>query len=179
MITLYRRPPIDVSYQVSVHLAKRLQRKRMLIISQSETRVSFLWWPCLLTTDWDEMRNLYRGPSIDPSYQVSVHLAKRFQRRRFFKNLPIRNKNCLWWPCLLMDWDEMSNLYRGPSIDASYQVSVHLAEGFQRRRLKCEKLTDRRRTRSDGKNSHCLWQDEVKKIEIHVYIYYKCSFFLF
>ena len=30
----------------------------------------------------------------------------------------------------------------GPSIDASYQVSVHLAEGFQRRRLKCEKLTD-------------------------------------
>jgi hypothetical protein len=41
-----------------------------------------------------------------------------------------------------MDWDEMSNLYRGPSIDASYQVSVHLAEGFQRRRLKCEKMTD-------------------------------------
>ena len=35
----------------------------------------------------------------------------------------------------------MSILYRGPSIDASYQVSVHLAEGFQRRRLKCEKLT--------------------------------------
>jgi hypothetical protein len=24
----------------------------------------------------------------------------------------------------------MSNLYKGPSIDASYQVSVHLAEGF-------------------------------------------------
>jgi hypothetical protein len=43
---------------------------------------------------------------------------------------------------LLMDRDEMSNLYRGPSIDASYQVSIHSAEGFQRRRLKCEKLTD-------------------------------------
>ena len=50
--------------------------------------------------------------------------------------------NCLWRPYLLMDRDEMSNLYRGPSIDASYQVSVHLVEGFQRRRLKCEKLTD-------------------------------------
>jgi hypothetical protein len=36
----------------------------------------------------------------------------------------------------------MSNLYKGLCIDASYQVSVHLAEGFQRRRLKCEKLTD-------------------------------------
>jgi hypothetical protein len=43
---------------------------------------------------------------------------------------------------MLMDQDEMSNLYREPSIDVSYQVSVHLAEGFQRRRLKCEKLTD-------------------------------------
>ena len=52
-----------------------------------------------------------------------------------FKNRPIRNKNRLWWPCLLMDWDRMSNLYRGPSIDASYQVSVHLAMWFQRRRF--------------------------------------------
>ena len=41
-----------------------------------------------------------------------------------------------------MDRDKMSNLYKGPSIDASYQASVHLAEEFQRRRLKCEKLTD-------------------------------------
>ena len=41
-----------------------------------------------------------------------------------------------------MDRDKISNLYRGPSIDASYQVSLHLAEEFQKRRLKCEKLTD-------------------------------------
>ena len=38
----------------------------------------------------------------------------------------------------------MSNLYRAPSIDASYQVYVHLAKGFQRRRLKCENLMDDR-----------------------------------
>ena len=44
-----------------------------------------------------------------------------------------------------MDRNKMSNLYKGPSIDASYQVAVHLDEGFQRRRLKCEKLTDDRR----------------------------------
>ena len=61
-----------------------------LEINQSETR-----------TDRDEMSNLYRGPAIDASYQVSVHLAKWFQRRRFLKNRPIRNKNWLWWPCLL------------------------------------------------------------------------------
>jgi hypothetical protein len=52
-----------------------------------------------------------------------------------FKNQPIRNKNRLWWPCLLIDRDKMSKLYRGPSIDASYQVSVHLAKQFQRRRF--------------------------------------------
>ena len=74
-----------------------------------------------------------------------------------------QKKNCLWWPYLLMDRDKMSILYRGPSIDASYQVSLHLAEGFQRRRLKCEKLTDdRRRMPSDGKSSLCLWQGELK-----------------
>jgi 2-polyprenyl-6-methoxyphenol hydroxylase-like FAD-dependent oxidoreductase len=28
----------------------------------------------------------------------------------------------------------MSNLYRGPSKDASYQVSIHLAKWFQRRK---------------------------------------------
>jgi hypothetical protein len=28
--------------------------------------------------------HLYRGPSIDASYHVSVHLAKQFQRKRFF-----------------------------------------------------------------------------------------------
>jgi hypothetical protein len=57
-----------------------------------------------------------------------------------------------------MDRDKMSNLYKGPSIDASYQVSVHLAEGFQRKRLKCEKLTDNK-----------LWQkDSKKKVYRHI-----------
>jgi hypothetical protein len=43
----------------------------------------------------------------------------------------------------------MSNLYRGSSIDASYQVSVHMAEGFQRRGLKCENLTEDKKLKSD------------------------------
>jgi hypothetical protein len=32
-----------------------------------------------------EMSNLYRGPSIDTSYQVSVYLAKLCQSRRFLE----------------------------------------------------------------------------------------------
>ena len=113
-----------------------------------------LWWPCL-SMDQDKMSKLHRGPSIDASidasYQVSVHLAKGFQRRRFFRKQPIRNKNCLWQPCLLTDRNEMSILYRGPSIEACYQVSAHLARGFQRKRLKSEKLTDDRRRMMDAK----------------------------
>jgi hypothetical protein len=35
-----------------------------------------------------------------------------------------------------MDRDDMSNFYRGYAIDASYQISVHLAKQFQRRRFK-------------------------------------------
>jgi hypothetical protein len=38
-----------------------------------------------LLTDWDKISNLYRGPSIDASYQVSVQLAKQFQGRRFLE----------------------------------------------------------------------------------------------
>jgi hypothetical protein len=37
---------------------------------------------------------------------------------KLFFNQPIRNKTCLWQPCLLTDLDKMCNLYRGPSIDA-------------------------------------------------------------
>jgi hypothetical protein len=93
-----------------------------------------LWQPCL-STDRHDITNIYRGLSIDASYQVLVYLAKRFQRRRIFLNWPIKKKNCLWQPCLLTDQDEMCNLYRGPSIDTSYKDSAHLVKRFQRKRL--------------------------------------------
>jgi hypothetical protein len=38
-----------------------------------------------LLTDPHEINNLYEGPSIDASYQVSVQLAKQFQGRRFLE----------------------------------------------------------------------------------------------
>ena len=80
------------------------------------------------------LRKLYTEPSKGTSYQIAVHLATRFQRRIFCRNQPIRNKNFLWWPCQWMDWDKMSNLHRGPSIDVSYHILVHLAKRFQKRR---------------------------------------------
>ena len=106
-----------------------------------------LWRPCLLTNQ-NGMSNSHREPSIDAYYHVSVHLAKLFQSRSIFRNRPIRNKNCLWWSCLLMDRDKMSNLYREPSIDSSYQVSLHLAKRFQRRRFVRNQPI---------RNKNCLW----------------------
>ena len=55
---------------------------------------------------------------------------------------------------LLAEWDEMNKLYRGPYIDAFCQVWFHLVQLCQRSRLKYEKLTDGRRTPSDGNTSH-------------------------
>ena len=132
---------VDDSYQVSVHMAKLFQRRRFFRNRPIRNK-NCMWWACSLT-DRDEMSNLHKRTfhrCFLPSFGSFGQAVS--EEKIFFFNRPIRNKNCLWRPCLLMDRDKMSNLYGGPSIDASYQVSVHLAEGFQRRRLKCEKLTD-------------------------------------
>jgi hypothetical protein len=103
----------------------------------TERKLEAQWAEPASLTFHSALRKLNTQPSIhvDASYQVSVHLARQFQRRRIFRYRPIRNKNCLWWPCLLTDRDDMSNLYRGPSIDASYQILVHLAKRFRKRFL--------------------------------------------
>jgi hypothetical protein len=44
-----------------------------------------LWKVLYKAMDRDEMGTLYRGLPIDACYQVSIHLAKRFQRRRFLE----------------------------------------------------------------------------------------------
>jgi hypothetical protein len=122
MSYVYRGPSIDVSYHVSVHyilifclvhLAKgnvsfchhlasvvhRPLTRHILMFSPKTTKPNdlklgrkhlrqFLYKDQYLLTDRDEMSNLYRGSSIYASYQVSAHLAKRFQRRRFFRNQP-------------------------------------------------------------------------------------------
>ena len=54
------------------------------------------------------MSNLYRGHSIDASYQISVHFAKRFQRRRFQKLT--NQKQELPATAMFLTNHEMSNL---------------------------------------------------------------------
>ena len=162
MSNLYRTPSKDASYQVSIHLAKRFQRIRFfqkLTNQKQELPVAAIFVNGSGRNEQSLQRACHK--CLLPSFGS---FGQAVSEEKIFKNRPIRNKNCLWWPCLLMDRDKMSKVQRGPSIDASYQVSVHLAERFQRRRLKCEKLTDnRQRMPSDGKSSHCLWQGELTK----------------
>ena len=54
---------------------------------------------------------------------------------KIFRNRPTRKKNFQCQPCLLTDRDESIDLYRGPSIDGSYHVWIHLANWFQMRRF--------------------------------------------
>jgi hypothetical protein len=104
-----------------------------------------------LLTDRDKMSNLYRGSAIDASYPLPSFgsFGQAISEEKIFKNRPIRNKNCLWRPCLLTDRNEMSNLYKGSSQEASYQVSIHLAKQFQRRRYFRNQLIG---------NKNCLWR---------------------
>ena len=100
MNKLYKGPPIDASYKVWFHLAKRFQRRRFLKIQPIRIK-NYPWGPYLLS-DRDEMNKLYKGPPIDAFCKVWFHLAKRFQRRRFLKIQPIRIKNYPWRPCFVV-----------------------------------------------------------------------------
>ena len=156
MSTLYREPSIDASYQVLVHLAKLFQRRRFFR-NQPIRNKNCLWWPCLLT-DWDKMSNLYKRTFHRCFLSSFGSFGHAVSEEKIFRNRSIRNKNRLWWPCLLMDRDRMSNSYRGPSIDASYPVSDQLAMWFQRRRFL---EIDQSETRIACGGHVCLWKTNI------------------
>jgi hypothetical protein len=101
------------------------------------------------------MSILYRGSSIDAFYQMSVHLGKRFQRRRFFRNQPI-------------------SIYGRFSINFAHFVPICLQTWPPQVILISDWLiskkssVNRRQTPSYDKSSHCLCQGELKrKIVFH------------
>ena len=67
-----------------------------------------------------------------------------FRGEDLIRNQPIRNKKCLWWPCLLTNQKEMSKFYRCflPSFASFGQV------GSEEEILKNQPI----------RNKNCLWQ---------------------
>jgi hypothetical protein len=98
------------------------------------------------------LRKLNTEPSIGASHQNSFssetawpndmtlgkkHLWKVLYRDCSFRFDPLTNMAATGNSCFrLVDFqNRMNNFHRGPSIDASYHVSVHLAKLFQSRRF--------------------------------------------
>ena len=77
-----------------------------------------------MLTDQDKMSNLYRGPSIDASYQVSDHLAKRFQRR--FLEINQSEKSSPLKPLGQMNRNLVGSIYGRSSVKIAHFVPIHL-----------------------------------------------------
>jgi hypothetical protein len=155
MSKVYRGPPIDASYQVSVHLAKWFQRRRFFRNQPIHRQFLFLIGRFLrifssetsLPNESKLVRKhlwkvLYQDCSLfpDPITNMAAIGNSCFWLADIQKSSPLKpldqmsrqNKNGLWWPCLLTD-REMIKLYRWSSKDASYQILIHLARRLQRR----------------------------------------------
>jgi hypothetical protein len=73
------------------------------------------------------------------------------------------NENTLWTLAAVLDFKSASKTQsgRGPSNEYLWQIWLKSVQRFQRRRVKCEKLTDGR-TLTHDKSSHGLWPGELK-----------------
>jgi hypothetical protein len=112
-----------------------MQRSLQVVIRQM-----FMLCSLKIEAQWSEPISALRKLNTDRTFYRYFppkvgSFGKAVSEKKIVRNRPIRNKNCLWRPCLSTDRDEMFNLYRRPSIVASYQVSVHLAKQFEKRRF--------------------------------------------
>jgi hypothetical protein len=120
MSNLYRVPRFKKKYSSLKPLGQMNRNLGGSIYGRSSLKIAYfvsIRYQTWLLTDRNYMCNFFKGPSKDASCQVSIHLAKRFQRRRFFRNQPIRNKNFLWR-------NLGGSIYGRSSLKIAYFVSI-------------------------------------------------------
>ena len=66
-----------------------------------------------------------------------------------------------WQPCWISNQHQKHKSGRGPPSEHFWQVWLISVQRFQRRRFKCEQLTDGQ-TLTHDKSSHGLWPGELK-----------------
>ena len=79
------------------------------------------------------------------SAKSKFNWLKWFLTRRFLKFRPIRTHYGPWQPCWISNQHQKHKSGRGPSSEHFWQVWLKSVQRFQRRRFKCEKLTDGRK----------------------------------
>ena len=102
MIDDSRRTPSDgkSSYCLSLGLLKRILKCEYLLVMY---RINMLHYISIsLISKGDNGKSYLSFNSLGKSY-LSFNRGEDF-----FRNQPIRNKNCLWWPYLLTDRDKMN-----------------------------------------------------------------------
>ena len=111
MSNLYRGPSIWCFLPSFGSFGQAVSEEKIFLeIDQSETRISCGGHVCLwIESIWAIF--IEDLPRMPPT-KFRFIWSSGFRREDFFRNQPIRNKNCLWWPCLITDLNEMSNLHR-------------------------------------------------------------------
>ena len=135
-------------FNETVRCTRLIQRSLQVVIRQMfvlcSLKIEAQWSEPMSFTFHSALRKLNTDRTFYRCFPPkSGSFGYAVSEKKIVRNRPIRNKNCLWRPCLSTDRDEMCNLYRTPSIVASYQVSVHLAKQFERRFYKIGQLETR------------------------------------
>jgi hypothetical protein len=116
MSILYRRPSIDASYQVSLHLAERFHHRQFLFLIGRFLKIFFSETACPNDPKLGR-KHLWKVLYKEYSFR-SNSINKNGRHRRFlfliglFLKIFSSETTWLWRPCLLTDWDKISNLYK-------------------------------------------------------------------
>ena len=105
-----------------------LREEDFLEINQSETRIACGGHVCQLIGT--KLAIIKDFPRMLPTKFWFIW-PSGYRGEIFFRNQPIRNKNCLWQPYLITDRDEMSNLYRGPAMMLPTKFRFIWPSGFR------------------------------------------------